>query len=169
MDLCENFLELPCTDGLQLYLIAVTLTNKSLFKLLSTKHTHNVKVIFKYVNVKDDTVESELQTSEQDGSITAESCSSSGNSIDFNFLDVKISSKTFLQFIKFVEKCNSKVVLRVNVSVFFIGFDRSGFDRSKGLLMNYREGIDYAKSLPSFNVTEDRKYHLQSVEIIKNV
>jgi hypothetical protein len=112
--------------------------------------------------VKDDTVESELQTSEQDGSITAESCSASGNSINFVFRNVEISSKTFLQFIKLVEKCKRKVVLQ-------IPFFNIVNDTSEDKLMNYREGIDYAKSLPSFIVTDDSKSGFELVKIIKNV
>jgi hypothetical protein len=160
IDLCENFLELPCTDGLQLRLGNVTLTNKSLFKLLSTKHTHNVKVEFCDVNVKDDTLESELQTSEQGGSITTESCSASGNRIDFEFSDVEISSKLFLQFIRLVKKCKSKVVLQIKPRIKILGY---------GQFMNYGEGIDFAKSFPSFIVTDDSKSIFGSVEIIKNV
>jgi hypothetical protein len=106
--------------------------------------------------VRDETVEYELHTSEQDCSIKAECCSSIGNRIEFVFYTVEISSKSFLQFVKVVEKCNSKVNLKIK-------YIHKNKDKQ------YREGIDYAKCLSSFIVIEDVSYGSLTVEIIKNV
>ncbi|XP_060598758.1 uncharacterized protein LOC132752446 [Ruditapes philippinarum] len=154
MNICDNILELPCVDGLQLHLTGVTLTNKILYKLLRTKQ--NVRIHFLDITVRDDTVEYELHTSEQDGSIKADSYSSIVNRIEFDFRLVEISSKSFLQFVKVVEKCNSKVNLKIE-------------NIYKDEIKQYREGIDYVKCLSSFIVTEDVKLKFVSVIIIKNV
>ncbi|XP_060560580.1 uncharacterized protein LOC132720451 [Ruditapes philippinarum] len=158
MDLSENLLELPCSDGFDFYLCDVTLTNIALYKLLSSKHNHNVRVEFQGVDVKDNTLEYELETSEQDGSKTTESCSSSSNIIKIVFLYVKISNKSFLRFVKLVEKYNGKV----NLSIVLLKYAE--------IDANYREGIEYAKSLNSFIVTKGRYIGMvDTVEIIKIV
>jgi hypothetical protein len=98
--------------------------------------------------VRDDTVEYELNTSC--------SCSSIGNRIEFDCYQVEISSKSFLQFVKVVEKCNSKVNLKIK-------------HIPKDKVKQYREGIDYAKCSSPFIVTEDVRFERVFIEIIKNV
>jgi hypothetical protein len=171
VDLRENVLQLPCTGGLQLDLNGVTLTNKTLSKLLNTRYNHNVKVDFKSVHVEDDTLEYELPTEEQNGAITAEPCSSSCKTIKFNFEDVNISSKSFLQFIKLIEKSNSNVILKINLvdnTPYSLVDGCTGFTGWFPLFPfwydKYREGIRYAKSVTSFIVKDD-SFH--SVEIVK--